>query len=61
MKVDLRNIKPDGGRLGFSELAQDLEISQEGFEFPEPIEVSVYATKSGDEIIIQGQVSTTVD
>jgi uncharacterized protein len=61
MKVDLRNIKPEEGHFGFLELAQDLELSEEGFEFPEQIEVNIHAIKSGDEIIIQGQILTTVE
>ncbi len=61
MKLDFRQFKSEGGELGFSELAQDLELSAEGFEFPEPIEVVVTVNKSGDEIIVQGRASTTVE
>jgi uncharacterized protein len=61
MKLDLRNIKPEGCELNFSEISQDLELAVEGFEFPEPINVDINAAKSGDEIIVQGQVSLVVE
>lgn len=61
MKIDLRNIKPDGSDFSFSELAQDLDLTAEGFEFPEPIETRVHASKSGDEFIVQGHASSTVE
>ncbi|OGC91347.1 MAG: hypothetical protein A2W25_09195 [candidate division Zixibacteria bacterium RBG_16_53_22] len=61
MKLDLRLIKPEGNEFNFSELAQDLELAAEGFEFPEPIEVILSAAKSGDEIIVQGRISSTIE
>jgi len=61
MKVDLRLIKQDGSRFRFSELAGDLELAMEGFEFPEPIDVDLLASKSGDEVIVQGRVNATVE
>jgi uncharacterized protein len=61
MKLDLRKIKPDGSEFGYSELAQDLELATDNFEFPEPVEVNINAAKSGDEIIVQGRVSATVE
>lgn len=61
MKIDLRQIMPEGTEFGFSEISQDLELNAEGFEFPEAIEVSLTATNSGDEIIIQGRSSTVVE
>jgi len=59
--VDLRLIKQDGSRFRFSELAGDLELAMEGFEFPEPIDVDLLASKSGDEVIVQGRVNATVE
>ena len=59
VKVDFRQIKPEGSELNFSESAEDLDLAAEGVEFPEPIEVELTATKTGDEIIIQGRLSTT--
>jgi uncharacterized protein len=61
MKLDLRQISPEGAELKFSEISQDLELVQAGFEFPEPIEVELFAAKTGDEIIVQGKVSTLVE
>jgi uncharacterized protein len=61
MKVDLRNITPEGCDLAYSEIAEDLELNADGFDFPQPIEVNISAAKSGDEILLQGQVSTTVE
>jgi uncharacterized protein len=61
MKLDLRQIKSEGSEFNFSELSQDLELSMDGYEFPEPIEASISAMKSGDEIIVQGRVSTTIE
>ncbi|HBZ01851.1 MAG TPA: hypothetical protein DEO84_11085 [candidate division Zixibacteria bacterium] len=61
MKTDLRNITPDGCELRFSEIAEDLELTADGFDFPQPIEVELSAAKSGDEILMQGVVSTAVE
>lgn len=61
MKLDLRQIKPDGTEFNYSELAQDLELAAQGFEFPDPIEAVLSAAKSGDEIIVQGRVSTAIE
>jgi len=61
MKLDLRQIKPEGSELKYSEIPEDLELAADGFEFPEPVEVDVSASKSGDEIIVQGRVSTSVE
>jgi uncharacterized protein len=61
MKLDLRNVKPDGSDYSFSELAQDLELAEVGYEFPDPIEVELFASKSGDEIIVQGKVKTLAE
>lgn len=58
MKVDFRQIKPEGSELSFSESAEDLDLTAEGIEFPEPVEVELTATKTGDEIIVQGRLST---
>lgn len=58
MKVDFRQIEPEGSKFSFSESAEDLDLTAEGIEFPEPIEVELTATKTGDEIIIQGLLTT---
>lgn len=47
--------------MSFAAPASDLELEVEGFKFPEPIEVELTATKSGDEIIFQGKVSTLIE
>lgn len=61
MKLDLRQIKPEGVELKFSEISQDLELTQVGFEFPEPIDVELFVAKTGDEVIVQGKISTMVE
>lgn len=61
MKLDLRNVKPDESDYSFSELAQDLELAAVGYEFPDPIEVELTASRSGDEIILQGRILTSVE
>ncbi len=58
MKVDFRQIEPEGSELSFSESAEDLDLTAEGIEFPEPIEVDVTVNQTGDEIIVQGRLST---
>jgi uncharacterized protein len=58
VKVDFRQIEPEGSELTFSESAEDLDLTAEGIEFPEPIEAELTATKTGDEIIVQGLLST---
>jgi uncharacterized protein len=59
VKVDFRQIKQEGSEFSFAASADDLELSAEGVEFPEPIELEVTATKTGDEMIFQGAISTT--
>ena len=61
MKLDLRNLKPEGSNYSFSELAPDLELAEVGYEFPDPIEVELIASKSGDEIIVQGRIKTVAE
>jgi uncharacterized protein len=61
MKLELRQIKPEGNEINFSELASDLELSMKGYEFPAPIEVNMTANKSGDEIIVSGRVTTMIE
>lgn len=61
MKIEIRQIKPDGSEFHFSESTEELEISVEGVKFPSPIEVDVTATLTGDEIIFQGEAYTEVE
>jgi uncharacterized protein len=61
VKVDFRQIKPEGSELNFSESAEDLDLGAEGVEFPEPIDVELTAIKTGDEVIIQGRLKTTAE
>ncbi len=58
MKVDFSKIEPEGNELSFSESAEDLDLTAEGIEFPEPIEVDVTVNKTGDEVIVQGRLTT---
>jgi uncharacterized protein len=61
VKVDFRQVKPDGSEFSFAVSADDLELSAEGVEFPEPIELDLTATKTGDEMIFQGAISSTAE
>jgi len=61
MKVEFRQVKPGGSEFSFSVPATDLELEIEGFKFSEPIEVVLTATKSGDEMVFQGKVSTLIE
>ncbi len=61
MKVEFRQVKAEGSEFDFSVKALDLDLEVDGFKFPEPIEIQLIATRSGDEIICQGQVSTAIE
>ena len=61
MKVDFRQVKPEGSEFVYSELSEELDLSVEAVEFPEPIEVEISGSKTGDELIFQGTVSTKVE
>jgi len=61
VKVEFWKIKPEGSEIQFSESADDLELSAEGVEFAEPIEVDISANKTGDEIIMQGSIFTKAE
>jgi len=61
MKVEFRQVKAGGSEFSFSVPATDLELEIEGFKFSEPIEVVLTATKSGDEMVFQGKVSTLIE
>lgn len=61
MKIDLRRVKPDGTEFNFTDIPLDLELAADGFEFPEPVDVDLVASKSGDEVIVQGRISTAVE
>ncbi len=61
MKIEIRQIKPEGSEFNFSKSADELEISAEGVKFPSPIEVDVTAILTGDEIICQGEAYTEVE
>lgn len=60
MKVEFRQVKT-GSSFNFSVAPADLDFEADVFKFPEPINVELTATKSGDEIIFQGQVSTLIE
>ncbi len=61
MKVDFRQVKPEGSEFAYSELSEELELLVEGVEFPEPIEVEISVNKTGDELIFQGKAATKVE
>lgn len=61
MKIDIRQIKPEGNDFHFSESAEEMEISADGVKFPSPIEVDITTMLSGEEIICQGEVYATVE
>jgi len=56
MKLELRKVKPEGTDFHFTETAEEMEISVPGVKFPEPIEVDLSATQSGDEVFCQGDI-----
>jgi uncharacterized protein len=61
MKLEIRQITGDGADMHFSETAEEMEITNGGVKFPNPIEVDLSAMLSGDEIICQGEIYTTVE
>ena len=61
MKIDIRQIEPEGSDFHFSETAEEMEISVIGVKFPSPIEVEFNATLTGDEIICQGEVFNEIE
>ena len=61
MRIDLRQAKAEGIDVVFSPSAEELDLNLAGVEFPEPIEVNLTNTKSGDEVIIEGRITTTVE
>jgi uncharacterized protein len=61
MKIDLRQVTPEGNDFHFTEKADEMEISTEGVKFPYPIEADISAMLSGDEVICQGEVFTTLE
>lgn len=61
MKIEIRQVTDRGKDFHFQETAEEMEISAEGVKFPNPIEVDISATLSGDEIICQGEVYTGVE
>jgi uncharacterized protein len=61
VKVDFRQIKSEGTGFRFSESSGDLDVSIEGVEFPEPIEVDLSASRTGDELIFNGTITTVAE
>jgi uncharacterized protein len=61
MKIDLDKIPPDGVQLDGTELPKILDISVEGVGFNDPIEVSIFAIKSGSTLIVKGGLKTKID
>jgi len=61
MKLEIRQITPEGSDFHFTETAEEMEISSEGVKFPNPITIDLTAALTGDEIICQGEVYTTVE
>jgi uncharacterized protein len=61
MRIDLRQAKSEGTEMFFSPSAEELDLSIDGVGFPEPIEVNLTITKSGDEIIIEGRITASAE
>jgi len=61
MRIEIRQVKPEGTDFHFSESAEEMEIAIAGAKFPSPIEVDLSATLTGDEIICQGEVFSEVE
>jgi len=56
MKVDFRQIPPEGTEFKLAAASDDLDLVMDGVEFPDPIEVELLASKTGDELVFQGTV-----
>lgn len=61
MKIEIREIMPEGTDFHFSESAEEMDISVTGVKFPSPIDVDLSIALSGDELICQGEVYTEVE
>jgi len=61
VKVDFRQIKPEGTEFKYSESSDDLDLTVAGVEFLGPIEVELSGSKTGDELIFQGSISSKAE
>jgi len=61
VKVDFRQIRPEGTEFKFAESTEELDLAVDGVEFPSPIEVNLFGTKTGDELVFQGTISTRAE
>lgn len=61
MKVDFRQIRPDGTEFKFAESTEELDLAVDGVGFPSPIEVNLFGTKTGDELVFQGSISARAE
>lgn len=60
MKIDLRNIPPEGLRIEADEPVRILDIKVPGIEFKEPVNVSILVNRTGNTLLANGEVKTNV-
>jgi len=61
MRLDLRQAKTEATEFQLSAMAEELELMINGVGFGEPIEATASIFKTGDEVIVEAQISTMVE
>lgn len=61
MKIDLRNIPPEGLRIEAKESVEILDIKGEGIEFNEPIGISILVNCVGNTLLVNGELRTSIE
>lgn len=61
MKIDIKAIPPEGLRIDAKEPKEIFDYKAEGVEFNEPLDVSIFMSKSGNVLIVSGKIKTIVD
>lgn len=59
MKIDLRNISPDGLKIEINEPVKILNIEVPGAEFKEPVKVSILVNRTGNTLLVNGGIRTS--
>lgn len=60
MKIDIKNIPPEGLRIEAKESAEILDIKDKDIEFNEPIDISILINRTGNMLLVSGELRTTV-
>lgn len=61
MKIDIRHIPPEGLRIETKESVGILDIKDKGMEFDKPIDVSVWVNRTGNTLLINGELKTSIE